>query len=340
MKPSLARLSPILALLLASLVLAGCGSSGSAEGGSASTGGATAASEEWKQAPVIPKFDRASAKALRQEVAAADEAGMRPGLFAKIGDSNTAFARNLYGLGCYPVDPGSDPAIRETLDRYLETPLDGLKSYPRCEKNTFSRISAGAVPGVWAEWLLTPVGELRAGNGLPVSDECRNDQTPLVCEVDLIRPRWSIIMVGTNDARTDLPLGNVLKRHLLDIVAETRETGSVAVLSTVPPMTMPTLDGRDGTPLGEEVNALIWEVAQEEQVPLINLWRALTGPGMINQGLSNDGLHLGVPGGVRNPRVVSQSALLTPEALRYGSNKRHLVWLQTLDRLDSVAGTG
>jgi hypothetical protein len=113
----------------------------------------------------------------------------------------------------------------------------------------------------------------------------------------------------------------------------------VAVLSTVPPMTMETLDGQDGTPLAEEVNQLIWEVAEEEQVPLINLWRALTAPGMINQGLSNDGLHLGVPGGVRSPQVVARSAALTPAALRYGSNRRHLVWLQTLDRLDQVAGT-
>jgi hypothetical protein len=75
------------------------------------------------------------------------------------------------------------------------------------------------------------------------------------------------------------------------------------------------------------------------KVPLINLFRAMTGPEMENQGLASDQLHLGVFGGESSPDMLANSAILTPEALVYGANRRQLVWLQTLKRLDSIAGS-
>ena len=72
-------------------------------------------------------------------------------------------------------------------------------------------------------------------------------------------------------------------------------------------------------------------------MPLINLHRALADPGMVTDGLAADGLHLGTYGGDSQPDIMRGSAMLTIPALRYGANRRNLIWLQALDRLDRAA---
>ena len=110
------------------------------------------------------------------------------------------------------------------------------------------------------------------------------------------------------------------------------------VLSTLPPMPIPTANGEFGDDRIDEANGIIWQVSLEMKVPLINLWRAMVEPGMENEGLASDDLHFGVFGGETSPDILANSAVLTPEALAYGANRRQLIWLQTLARLDSVTG--
>ncbi|HRV60563.1 MAG TPA: hypothetical protein P5138_08025, partial [Solirubrobacterales bacterium] len=76
----------------------------------------------------------------------------------------------------------------------------------------------------------------------------------------------------------------------------------------------------------------------QKQVSLIDLHQALTASGMVDQGLASDGLHLGVYGGEDQPDVMRGSALLTIPALHYGANRRNLIWLQVLERLDQAVG--
>jgi hypothetical protein len=336
-----------LAITLLSCLLVACGSSsdpsdqpGAAEatGQSQSKPGPDQPADAWKDAPVLPVFDRAAANGLRRAVAGADRAGLRPRVFAKVGDSNTEWAQNLYGLGCRPVDFGPRPGLAVVRQRYTAVPLDGLRAFPDCEPaNSFSRWSAATVSGVWTEWLLTPVGELNGSGSVPASDECEPFQTPLSCELDLLRPRYSTIMIGTNDALIGLPLGDEYRGHLEEVVREVRREGSVPVLSTLPPMPIPTANGEFGDDRIDEANGIVWQVSREMKVPLINLWRAMIAPEMDNEGLASDDLHLGVFGGETSPDILANSAVLTPEALVYGANRRQLIWLQTLARLDAVA---
>lgn len=330
------------AVCLLSVTLVSCDSS--SDSGSATTAPAkpdpSVTSGDWTEAPVLPTFDRVARSGLRQEVAAADRAGLRPGVFAKVGDSNTEWAQNLYGLGCRPVEFGDRPGLAAVQRRYTAVPLNGLRTFPDCEPaNSFSRLSAATVSGVWTEWLLTPVGELSRSGSIPASGECAPDQTPLSCELDLLRPRFATIMIGTNDALTGLPLGDEYKAHLENVVRGVRQEGSVPVLSTLPPMPIPTANGEFGDDRIDEANGIIWQVSREMNVPLINLWRAMVDPAMENEGLAADDLHLSVFGGETSPEILTNSAVLTPEALAYGANRRQLIWLQALARLDAVAGT-
>jgi hypothetical protein len=340
----------VLAVTLLSCLLLACGSSsdssdqtGAAEtpGQSQTTPGSDQSADTWKQAPVLPVFDPAARNDLKQAVAGADRAGLRPQVFAKVGDSNTEWAQNLYGLGCRPVDFGDQPGLAPVQRRYTAVALDGLRTFPDCDPaNSFSRWSAATVSGVWTEWLLTPAGELNSSGSIPASDECEPQQSPLDCELDLLRPRYATIMIGTNDALTGLPLGDEYKSHLEQVVGEVRRQGSVPVLSTLPPMPIPTASGEFGDERIDEANEIIWQVSEEMKVPLINLWRAMVEPQMENEGLASDDLHLGVFGGETSPDILANSAMLTPEALVYGANRRQLIWLQTLGRLDAVVGQG
>lgn len=76
-------------------------------------------------------------------------------------------------------------------------------------------------------------------------------------------------------------------------------------------------------------NAAIASLAAAERVPLWNLHRALTAPGMVNQGVSDDGVHPSIYGNCRPP-IGCASADFSPAGLRHGYNQRNLTALQVL----------
>ena len=77
---------------------------------------------------------------------------------------------------------------------------------------------------------------------------------------------------------------------------------------------------------------------------MINLWRMLDSPAMINRGMSNDGLHMSVAGANGEmingpgPTTMADSVRFDRSSLRYGANRRNLVWLKTLALLDKITG--
>lgn len=290
------------------------------------------------EAPVLPDLSGAAGRRLLREVDRADEAKMNPEVFAKVGDSNTEWPQNIYGLGCRTVGYGSNGNLEPVVNRYSRVRFPDLVSLPGCSPvNSLTRRSAAAVSGVWTEWLMTPTEELPATGIAPPTDECEPQQTPLDCEIGLIKPRWVIIMSGTNDALLGLPLGETYRGELEKMVDRVRELGPVPVLSTLPPMAVPAHNGQPGKVRVAEANQIIAQVAAKRSVPLINLHSALDQSGMVNRGLASDGLHLGIYGGESQPDVMRGSAMLTIPALRYGANRRNLIWLQVLDRLDRAA---
>lgn len=147
-------------------------------------------------------------------------------------------------------------------------------------------------------------------------------------------------MTGTNDIGLDRLFGTTPGRFTEEsiraLLAEVRWLGSVPVLSTLPPA--PSAMNRKN--VVDPYNLRIARLAKETKTPLINLWRALARPSMHNQGMDPGGLHLGTHTD-RNSAILTpekntyrESVDFRPEALRFGANRRNLVWLQTLARLD------
>lgn len=333
----------VLFLFAGAILLAGCGSDSEPAVDQSTDSGRQAPSSPSKtpvgvSAPVLPDLSAADERRLRRGVARADGEDLNPFVFAKVGDSNTEWPQNLYGLGCRQVGYGSNGNLESVVARYIRKEFPELEPFPDCSPvNSLSRRSAAAVSGVWTEWLMTPTEDLPATGIAPPTEECAPQQTPLECEIDLIRPRWALIMSGTNDALLGLPLGDTYRRELTAMVDRVRELGPVPVLSTLPPMVVPSHTGEAGETRIAEANQIIEQVATDRNVPLINLHAALTAPGVVDQGLAADGLHLGVYGGEGQPDIMRGSAMLTIPALKYGANRRNLIWLQVLDRLDRAA---
>jgi hypothetical protein len=325
-----------LASLLLGVVLAAAGCGSGSDDGQQSP--APLADLQAEGGPVLPDLSGATGVSLRREVARADEEKMNPAVFAKVGDSNTEWPQNLYGLGCRAVGYGSNSDLESVVARFRRVRFPELASLPGCSPvNSLSRRSAAAVSGVWTKWLMTPTEDLPATGIAPPTDECEPGQTPLDCEIGLISPRWVLIMSGTNDALLGRPLGEVYRDELRQMISRVRELGPVPVLSTLPPMAVPAHNGQPGEERIAEANGIIREVAGQMEVPLIDLHSALDQPQMIDQGLASDGLHLGVYGGEDAPDVMRGSAMLTIPALHYGANRRNLIWLEALERLDQAA---
>lgn len=327
-----------LTLLAAGLALAaGCGSSD--EEGPAETPSGLADLPARESGPVLPDLSGRAGERLRSEVARADREGMNPDVFAKVGDSNTEWPQNLYGLGCREVGYGSNGGLEPVVRRYAKVKFPDLEPFPECSPiNSLTRRSTAAVSGVWTEWLMTPTAELPETGIAPPTEECEPAQTPLDCEIGLLSPRWVLIMSGTNDALLGMPLGDSFRDSIGRMVDRVRELGPVPVLSTLPPMAAAAHNGQSGEERVAEANEIIREVADRKGVPLIDLHAALDAPGMVSRGLATDGLHLGVYGGESQPDIMRGSAMLTIPALKYGANRRNLIWLQVLEKLDRAAG--
>lgn len=309
-----------------------------------------AAKPAWMRTPVVPAIGPKDSKKLSSRVAAGVKIGLRRGVFAKVGDSNTEFAPDLYGFACRRPT-ALTARLRKTVARYNRVRLANPRAISGCKPNTsFSRRSSAAQAGVISPWPLIGVRDLPDEGYLKKPPGCALDSTPLDCELDALRPRYGLVMLGSNDLGMDLALGirpgsqiinrlGPVLRHLLD-----RKV--VPVLSTIPPVKPLNPEYHAAVNLGvARTNAGIWRLSRTYRLPMINLWRALRWPGVINQGLADDGLHLSVLGangemiGVEpGPTTLLDSVNFSRRALRYGANRRNLIWLKTLARLDRITG--
>jgi len=303
------------------------------------TGTATGAG--WKGLPIVPQFTKPAVAKLAREVAASRSVGHRPAVFMKVGDSNTEMAGVLYGLGCERAKLPGRGRLRATVRRYNRVQLPTDLSLEGCGHVTsFSRRSNAVRSGTWSTWSMTQ-SDLYDGSSWEVAPDCLPQETPLACEARTIKPVFALVMTGTNDIPWDqafgIDPGSETQERIRSLVRSIRGLGSVPVLSTLPPVIgSGTTENRIN-----RVNAGIAAVAKEEKVPLINLWRGLTSPGMLNNGLSADGLHLSSfphDEPVISPvaDIFSDSVVFSKDALRYGANRRNLIYLQTLAKLDKT----
>jgi hypothetical protein len=268
------------------------------------------ADPDWKAAPIVPRLAPLTQR-LQEKLATGLDKGLSPDVFAKLGDSITTSPNFLDGLACGDEVLGNHERLAGTI-AYFDSPLPTSDSEAWCGvASPWSRTSAAAKAGEVSTWEIT--------TDAADDPRCRIEETPLHCEYRLLHPGFALVMFGTNDLGKvgDLAL---FSAHLDQIVGRLLFKGVIPILYTVPPrLDSEAKDARVGP-----YNAAIFSVAQERQVPLINFWRALEQPEVVNQGIGPDGIH---------PSVGTNPLDFTAEGLAYGYNQRNLITLQALDRL-------
>lgn len=222
--------------------------------------------------------------------AIAETAPRAPDVFAKIGDSVTvsrAFMR------CFATDDlqldGRDH-LWPTIERFRMGDAGGT--------DPFRRESSAATVG-WS-----------------ASHALRGDPAPLDVELELLDPRFAVVMFGTNDIQNRDIDGYAIQ--LWDLIDRVIDSGTIPIMSTV----MPRDDDPDADARVPRYNAVVRAIAQGRQVPLVDFHRLLSP--LPDHGLGPDRLH---------PSVAPTGACdLSPDGLLYGYNIRNLLTITALDR--------
>jgi hypothetical protein len=325
--PAPLRRQPAIAALLV-LLLAACGPAATqaptAAPPTTAPIAATAAIPDRPAPPVFGLFDPATVSGIDladfpvvPEISPAAQAiylaglaqGNNPRVFSKLGDCMTenpyflvTFAEGEYDLGAYPE-------LQTVLDHYGGEParqggwqLDSFATVGLAAASGFN--IAGPLDATWAnpEW-------------------CRGGESPAACEYRVANPSAAVIMFGTNDVDYTEPAAYDF--FLRSLVISTLDEGILPLLSTFPTR----LEDPEKSLL---LNQIIVRIAQDYDLPLINLNRALEP--LPHHGVDpNDTIHLSVPAGGRVDHF-------TPENLQSGFTLRNLVTLQTLYALLQTSG--
>ncbi|MFN8560948.1 MAG: GDSL-type esterase/lipase family protein [Anaerolineae bacterium] len=225
-------------------------------------------------------------------------AGNQRNVFTKVGDSLTDTPNFLRALGgSYNLEGYG----------YLLPVIQFFSGGSALGGNPFVSGSISAR----ASW--GSVSALDPGSADP--GRCNSGETPVACEMRVVKPAVALIMIGTNDAPA-YPADQYGER--LRIIVETCiQANVVPVLSTLPPRAQ----------YNDNIiayNQVITAMAQNYGVPLTDLYSALVN--LPDHGYGPDGIHLSVP-----PGGAGATVDFTPENLQFGSTVRNLTTLQVLD---------
>ena len=222
--------------------------------------------------------------------------------FIKVGDCMTHNPYFLIPIGGGDYDLGAYASLQIVIDYFSEG-----------DPNAFSRESQAAAGGFNAASVL---------DSLWANPQyCEMGETPLSCELRIVHPGIALIMFGTNDV---FSLSNTqFDYSLRQIVVETIRNGTLPILSTFPQRP----EFPDQSVL---FNQIVVQVAQDYDVPLINLWRALQT--LPDHGVDPvDTTHMTVP-------ASGAVCYFVGENLQAGFNVRNLLTLQTLNAILQAAG--
>lgn len=247
----------------------------------------------------LPPFLSGVTATARQIFLRGREAGNRPNVFSKIGDSITVAGYFLRPIGVGDYNLRDFSSLFPVVQYFL--------AERAWDSNSFANNSLGAANGWTTELLFDPS---RANPSV-----CNPGEVPIECEYRVVRPALALIMLGTNDC-TFMP-ADLYRAHLNHIVELSIARGVIPVLSTIPPR--PGLEGAV-----EQFNAIITQVARAHDVPLWDYYTLMRD--LPNQGLSPDNIHPSAP-------PSGSAADFTPENLAYGYTVRNLTALIVLDTL-------
>ena len=234
-----------------------------------------------------------SAEIIARLQAVVAKGGGRRDVFVKIGDSITVHPGFL---GCFATVDETDLAGRadlaDTVAFFSRTSADGTHlSWDRKSKAAHIGWSTFGALGTTA-------------------------YSPLREEIRAVRPAFAVVMMGTNEVHGG-GVGNY-RHNLRRLVQSVLGEGVVPIVSTIPPRG----DSADLDAVVRRMNGVVREIAEAEQVPLVDYEGELRR--LPKLGLGPDGIHpLPRPG---------RACALSGEALLYGLNVRNLITLEALDR--------
>jgi hypothetical protein len=146
---------------------------------------------------------------------------------------------------------------------------------------------------------------------------CRPNESPLACEYRLKKPSIAVILFGGNDVRHMMDAD--FARQMRRLVEESLAAGVIPVLST--------FSCDPAEPLWWQsinFNLRLAEIAQEYEVPLINLWSAARI--LPDYGLDQDGVHMKNSGWDHIKFTRGNEAY-------YGTTLQNLLTIRMLDEL-------
>jgi len=241
--------------------------------------------DSWQNLPVIPE-------AISQYVRDLYEKGKTSKLnqraFSKVGDceTSTEFFLAPFDLNEKGYRLGEYTSLASVITFYHES----FARQSLAARSSFS--VASVLSPTWAD--VPP---------------CNANESPLVCEIRIHKPAIMLVMLGTNDVKSGTT-GNFednLKRLL-----------EIAIANNVVPVLVTKADNLEGD---GSINAIIARVAWENELPVMNLWRAMKD--LPNGGLKEDKTHL----------TYAQPFFDYPENMLMGWPVRNLTTLQMLEFL-------
>jgi PKD repeat protein len=212
-----------------------------------------------------------------------------------------------FALGTYDI--GDHPELQSVIDFYNNGMLtDGTPM------TSFDHESQATGSG-WRTYDLTDQGNVN-------QTLCPGGASPLVCELQAVRPGVMLISVGMTDALDNRDRA-AFRDSLQAIVNDVMANGTIPVLMT----TLPRTDGSISEAQLLEFNELIVQVATDNRIPLINVYR----------GLWELNAEHGLNGGTTLSTAPSGGgSLWNIDVSGYGVNALNLWILQTLDAIKTT----
>lgn len=225
--------------------------------------------------------------------------GNKPNVFMKVGDSVTAVQPFMVGFGALDYNLGQYGYLQPTIDFFSVSPG---RNIPNSFVHNGVAATVGFVSGAVFDRTWSP--------------EYCGKLVPLHCEYDILRPSVAIVLLGGQDVR--LFDAGFYQMHMRQIVKDLKSFGVIPILNTFP------VHNSFRYEQTIQFNTILIKIANEEKVPLINLYRAL-------QPLPEQGTV-----GVNDPVHLSQGGtffVFNGEENTYGVTLRNLITLQALDLL-------
>lgn len=231
----------------------------------------------------------------------------RANVFVKVGDSQTVNGGFMHCFAGSSFDLADHDELESTRTFFLGPDGTG--------KATFARQSSAAKVGAAASWVLGG---------------------PLTTELAASRPRYAIVMYGSNDIQL-APSGGLAAyaKNMKALTDTLLKAGVIPILTSPPPRPLRSEDVAAFGSAGADVWAprfatVVRGIAQGRQIPFVDLQRELR---LIPKfGIGSDNLHLNT--------APLGACKLDAASLQYGTNVRNFVTLEALSRVRPAVESG